>query len=340
MMMRLLGVLWVVGCAAETASESALPEAPPPGLTLTGPTVVYPGYTAEFTVDGAAPGAMVALGVGAGGAGAGPCPPSLGGACLGIRPPIFIQGPVTAATGSAVFSIAVPPTAGVGRTVALQGVAHLSGRPTLTSVITVDIAAAVLGCTDPYAANYLPDATHDDGSCLADTRRIFLTSTVYSGDLGGLAGADATCQARADAANLGGTWRAILSTRQVDARDHVDGSFPRVNVDGSPVLGANEMFSDSPYDGYALQNPILDEFGQPVVGNLFPFAGGGPDGRKAQPSSPYGLGWDDACEDWTSTQGTTTCGYNNSTDSHWLSGCGGISCAGYVSGVGIHCAED
>lgn len=339
--MRLLGVLWVVGCAAETGREgaTALPEAPPPGLTLTGPAVVYAGYTAEFTVDGVTPGARVAIGVGA--AGAGPCPPVLGGTCLGIRPPIVIQGPVTATAGAVVIPIAVPSTAGVGRTVALQGVTLLSpGAPTLSPVITVDVAAAVLGCTDPTATNHNPDATHDDGSCVADVRRIFLTSTVYGGDLGGLAGADAICQARADAANLGGTWRAILSTRQVDARDHVDGSLPRVNVDGTPVLGPNQMFSDSPYDGYALQNPILDEFGQPVLGNLFPFAGGGPDGRKEQPSGPYGLGWDNACEDWTSTVGTTTCGYNNSTTSHWLSGCGGISCAGYVSGVGFHCAED
>lgn len=42
-------------------------------------------------------------------------------------------------------------------------------------------------------------------------RRVFITSTSYNGNLGGLAGADAKCQARANAVNLGGTWKAWLS---------------------------------------------------------------------------------------------------------------------------------
>lgn len=43
-------------------------------------------------------------------------------------------------------------------------------------------------------------------------KRAFVTSTSYNGiSLGGLAGADGICQARADAATLGGTWKAILS---------------------------------------------------------------------------------------------------------------------------------
>ena len=94
------------------------------------------------------------------------------------------------------------------------------------------------------------------------------------------------------------------------------------------------------FTGNALLTPILDEFGQAVTGARFPFAGGGPDGRHAEPSANYGLGWDDACLDWTSTSGTTTCRFNNYATAWWLSGCGGISCAGYASGVGFHCAED
>lgn len=42
-------------------------------------------------------------------------------------------------------------------------------------------------------------------------KRVFVTSTTYNGNLGGLAGADSKCQARADTANLGGTWKAWLS---------------------------------------------------------------------------------------------------------------------------------
>ncbi|MFO0674362.1 MAG: DUF1554 domain-containing protein [Polyangiaceae bacterium] len=216
----------------------------------------------------------------------------------------------------------------------------LDGAPFNVAVYAVP-ASPLLVCTVTNGKGFAGPSMADISIACEKGHRIFLTSTVYDGNLGGLAGADAKCQARADAASLGGTWKAILSTRTVDARDHVDGTVPRYNVDGTRVMKANEMFSTSATTGtYPLLTPIRDEFGHAVVGNLFPFAGGGPDGRHAEPSAPYGLGWDDACEDWTSTKGTTTCGYNNTTSGTWLSGCGGIDCKGYVSGVGIHCAED
>jgi hypothetical protein len=49
--------------------------------------------------------------------------------------------------------------------------------------------------------------------------RVFVTSTTYDGNLGGIAGADAKCQARADAASLGGTWKAMISDGSTDAID-------------------------------------------------------------------------------------------------------------------------
>jgi hypothetical protein len=45
----------------------------------------------------------------------------------------------------------------------------------------------------------------------ATTSRVFTTSTTYNGNLGGLSGADSKCQARADAASLGGVWKAWVS---------------------------------------------------------------------------------------------------------------------------------
>lgn len=47
--------------------------------------------------------------------------------------------------------------------------------------------------------------------------RAFVTSTTYDGNLGGIAGADAKCQTRADAASLGGTWKAIISDSSTTA---------------------------------------------------------------------------------------------------------------------------
>lgn len=43
------------------------------------------------------------------------------------------------------------------------------------------------------------------------TKRIFVTSTTYSGQFAGVGGADTACQTRASAGALGGAWKAILS---------------------------------------------------------------------------------------------------------------------------------
>lgn len=45
----------------------------------------------------------------------------------------------------------------------------------------------------------------------ADFQRVFVTSTTYSGKLDGVVGADQKCQVRADAAKLGGAWKAWIS---------------------------------------------------------------------------------------------------------------------------------
>jgi hypothetical protein len=42
-------------------------------------------------------------------------------------------------------------------------------------------------------------------------KRVFLTANDYTSDMGGVAAANAICQSEADAANLGGTWKAWIS---------------------------------------------------------------------------------------------------------------------------------
>ena len=56
-----------------------------------------------------------------------------------------------------------------------------------------------------------------DSTIGVTAKRVFVTSTTYSGNLGGLSGADAKCQASADAASLGGTWKAWLSDTFISA---------------------------------------------------------------------------------------------------------------------------
>lgn len=60
------------------------------------------------------------------------------------------------------------------------------------------------------------------GSATPETRlRVFITSVAYSGNLGGLAGADALCTNAARAANKGGTWKAFLSSTTEDALSRI-----------------------------------------------------------------------------------------------------------------------
>jgi hypothetical protein len=72
----------------------------------------------------------------------------------------------------------------------------------------------------------------------------FVTSTTHSGNLGGLAGADAECQRLAAVVGAGNrTWRAYLSTHgsrtepAVNARDRI-GNGPWYNANGVMVAGS------------------------------------------------------------------------------------------------------
>lgn len=63
-------------------------------------------------------------------------------------------------------------------------------------------------------------------------KRVFVTSQRYNGNLGGLSGADLKCQQRANAANLGGTWKAWLSSSTQSASSrltHFNGPYMLIN---------------------------------------------------------------------------------------------------------------
>lgn len=86
----------------------------------------------------------------------------------------------------------------------------------------------------------------------ASANRVFVTSTRFNGNLGGLTGADAKCQDRANAANLGGTWKAWLSDSTTSASsrlNHSNSSY--VRTDGKVVANNWADLTDG-----TLQNPI------------------------------------------------------------------------------------
>jgi len=100
----------------------------------------------------------------------------------------------------------------------------------------------------------------DAGVC---AKRIFVSSALYTGALGGLAGADQKCQALADAVPLGGTWRAWLSTgdESVLVRFGAPGPGAYFRIDGSLIT---ESIADLLSSGGPKVAIDVTEKGQPA----------------------------------------------------------------------------
>ena len=137
----------------------------------------------------------------------------------------------------------------------------LQGAPGQTAPITAPSSISDEGHTHlialtPTCATDTPDDL--GGEPVPGDRRVFVTSTHYKGDLGGLSGADAQCQVRANAANLGGTWKAWLSDSLTDAKDrlvHPMGAL--VRIDGT-VIASNW---DALVNGWPAAAPEITEYG-------------------------------------------------------------------------------
>jgi hypothetical protein len=131
----------------------------------------------------------------------------------------------------------------------------------------------------------------------------FLTSAGSGdgGNLGGLEGADAICEARAEAVGAGDrTWRAYLSTQgpnAVNARDRI-GSGPWFNARGAQIA-ANVDALHSINNRMSLVN-TLDE-----AGRIIPGSGYSPNRHDILTGSQldgtaYPAGDDMTCNNWTS----------------------------------------
>jgi hypothetical protein len=146
-----------------------------------------------------------------------------------------------------------------------------------------------------------PDPTTDSGSTTMGVDPMGLSFFVTSvgsgdagGDLGGLEGADAMCQALAEAVGEGArTWHAYLSTSSVDARDRI-GEGPWYNAAGDMIAADVDALHT---DGLSNGDPqhALDENGDVVPGNEHDILTGSQEDGTLQP--------DATCNDWTSTSG-------------------------------------
>ena len=116
--------------------------------------------------------------------------------------------------------------------------------------VILTLGVLTLGCSEPHDIDSQADArvASDAQAGTTDAQvtdatpersRIFVTSAQFAGNLGGLAGADAICQGAADSGNLGGSWRAWLSTESVDAINHIQDHAPWYLPDRTTLVFAS-----------------------------------------------------------------------------------------------------
>jgi hypothetical protein len=149
---------------------------------------------------------------------------------------------------------------------------------------------------------------YSGGACVAATHMVvFVSSAIYSGNMGGFAGADAKCQSLANAASLGATFRAFLSDDTNSAASRLThASVPYQLVDGS-VIANNWTGLTS---GTLLHTINLTETGgSPPQGTT----GCGPPTAwtDSQPSGAPFVVANFHCSSWTSTTGGSVWGFTS-----------------------------
>ena len=114
------------------------------------------------------------------------------------------------------------------------------------NLCTVDSCDALEGCKNvDVICDVNASCNPDTGECESSSKIIFITSETYTGNLGGLAGADVECNSLAEAAELSGTYKAWLSTPTVSAADRLTHSeVPYVLPDGTRVADDWIDFTD------------------------------------------------------------------------------------------------
>lgn len=166
----------------------------------------------------------------------------------------------------------------------------------------------------------------------ASVTRVFVTSTTYNGNLGGLAGADAKCQARASAANLGGIWKAWLSDSVTSAASRLNHSNnPYKRLDGKIVANNWVDLTDG-----NLVNPIrVNEYGveKETSSNLQVWTNTKVDGSIIDTLN--------TCDNWTNSSTTThvaKIGWSGANYSVWTN-FQQIYCSSNNAGAGLYCFE-
>lgn len=131
----------MAGCLAQTGHVTDSPVPPPPELTLEASGLTS-GGSVVLTARGANAGERVFFGGTAAGIGAGPCPPTLGGACLDIRAPVLLGTATANSAGVADFSTTAPSPL---PTVWLQAAVARGAQSLVSNVASSDVRSPGAG---------------------------------------------------------------------------------------------------------------------------------------------------------------------------------------------------
>lgn len=145
-----------------------------------------------------------------------------------------------------------------------------------------------------------------DGATNAGPRKAFVSSTLTNGNIGGVAGADALCNAAAKAAALPGTYTAWISTAAVNAIDRITSEGPWQLVDGTEIAKTRADL---------VKGSLVARFDKDEKGSVPPavedrvWTGTGGDGKSN--------GTD--CAGWTTTSGSGRVGEAAQPSNNWTS---------------------
>jgi cysteine-rich repeat protein len=160
-------------------------------------------------------------------------------------------------------------------------------------------------------------------TCESEAKRVFVSSVLYDGNLGGLAGADAKCQGLAAAAGLSGTYFAWLSTSVASpASRFAKSMLPYVTVTGIKIADNWADLTDGTID--APLN-VTEVGGAPPAGGT-PTCGAASVWTNTLANGTL-FNASTSCSDWTSTAGGAHWGQWTAVNNLWTTWCQGGSCA-------------
>ncbi len=193
----------------------------------------------------------------------------------------------------------------------------------------------ILTCTDNDQCCPAGCLINNDKDCLTEII-ISALNNGHTGNLNGIAGADAQCQAQAQAAGKTGTWRAFLSSTAQDVKDILPvplQGLPIVRLDGQPLFNNWAHIWSLGSANWGNSNDIQSFDGKDVDENT----GANPEWQDADAWHGSNADGTNApsfnCNDWTSDSAAVN-GKNGEWDMHYMMYGPEIHPCNYTAAVG------